>query len=283
MPKPRMRDIEPQIIELYNKDYSVRQVAEKLGVSGCKVSTTLHRVGVIRTVREGLRLAREQGTVMGFQGKTHTEKTKELISMRTKEGMTPEVRAYLSKVNSGRQQSEESKEKKSIAMLKLWADPEYKEETRKRMLGLHHSNMLGNTNALGYRHTKEAKIRMAALSLEKWQNPDFVAKIMKVRGVRPNRPEQFLIAFFRTHSLPFKYVGDGQVILGGKCPDFINIDGKKQLIELFGTYWHEPSEVATKAKHFQQFGFELLVVWEDELDNQGKLLKKVKQFIRRKE
>jgi len=96
--------------------------------------------------------------------------------------------------------------------------------------------------------------------------------------LKPNQSEQFLIDLFKEHNLPFKYVGDGQVALGGKYPDFINTDGKKQLIEFFGIYWHPLFDIAKRTEHFRQYGFSLLVIWEDELDNPKRLLMKVKKF-----
>jgi len=100
---------------------------------------------------------------------------------------------------------------------------------------------------------------------------------------KPNRSEQFLIDFFQSHNLPFRYVGDGEFILGGLCPDFLNTNGRKQLIELFGQYWHDVSDVAIRTKHFAQYGFLLLVIWEDKLEDEARLLRKVKTFAGRKE
>jgi len=119
-----------------------------------------------------------------------------------------------------------------------------------------------------------------------WQNPEFRTKAMKatLKGLwkRPTRPEQFLIDFFKEHNLPFRYVGDGEVVFGGKCPDFINTNGQKQLIELFGTFWHPLFDVAKRTEHFREYGFSLLIIWEDELEDEARLLKKVKTFTRRK-
>ena len=60
------------------------------------------------------------------------------------------------------------------------------------------------------------------------------------------------------------YNGSGVqgVVLGGKIPDFVNVNGKKSVIEVFGTYWHSEEEVEEKIKHYKQFGFDCKVVWE---------------------
>lgn len=114
-----------------------------------------------------------------------------------------------------------------------------------------------------------------------WQDPEYVAKQIKARNIKPNYPEQVLIKLFAEHKLPFKFVGDSEFILGGRCPDFLNTDGKKQVIELFGTYWHKLFDVAQRTEHYRQYGFQVLILWEEELDNPERLLKKVKKFARR--
>lgn len=64
---------------------------------------------------------------------------------------------------------------------------------------------------------------------EKWKDSEFVRKQMNSRGVRPTKPEKLLNKILRKILLnEYKYVGDGEVILGGLCPDFININGQKK-------------------------------------------------------
>ena len=77
--------------------------------------------------------------------------------------------------------------------------------------------------------------------------------------------------------MPFKFVGGGEVWLGNRNPDFINTNGKKQVIELFGTYWHPVFDVANRIEHYKQYGFACLIIWEDELADLSKLTKKIKR------
>lgn len=99
-------------------------------------------------------------------------------------------------------------------------------------------------------------------------------------GKKPTKPERELTELISSNKLPFKYVGNGEFILGGKCPDFLNVNGKKQLIELFGTYWHPIFDVAKRTEHFRQYGFKTLIIWEDELRNNNKVIRKIKSFSR---
>ena len=109
-----------------------------------------------------------------------------------------------------------------------------------------------------------------------WQNPDFVKKQMKARNVTPNKTELWLERFINK-ILPneYKFVGDGEFILGGKCPDFLNINGKKKLIELYGDYWHKGQEPQDRIDYFKKYGFNTLIIWESELKD----ILKLKQTI----
>jgi len=128
-------------------------------------------------------------------------------------------------------------------------------------------------------YSPEGRLKRSQSAKRRWRNPDYVRRVMAKH--QPNKPEQQLIALIEAHHLPFKYVGNGEFILGGKCPDFLNTDGKKQLIELFGTYWHPVFDVAKRTEHFRSYGFSTLCIWEDELQDEAKTLKKIKQFARR--
>ena len=101
---------------------------------------------------------------------------------------------------------------------------------------------------------------------------------------KPTEPERRLIEIMERHDLPFKYVGNGKVILGGFCPDFINVNGEKQVIEVFGDYWHTGAVKnwnqleGGRIHHYAKFGFKTLILWENELTNEEKVIKKIKQL-----
>ncbi len=113
-----------------------------------------------------------------------------------------------------------------------------------------------------------------------------------LRGLKlkPNKPETFLLNLIQENNLPFQYVGDGKVIIGGRCPDFICISSKKVIL-LHGDYWHylkqkklnppltrEQVEEADKT-HYKNFFFDCLIIWEHELKNPNLVINKLKNFI----
>lgn len=52
-----------------------------------------------------------------------------------------------------------------------------------------------------------------------------------------------------------------------KNPDFIvrPVNKTKQVIEIFGRYWHKPEEEAELIEKYRQAGYDCLVLWEDEV------------------
>ncbi len=91
------------------------------------------------------------------------------------------------------------------------------------------------------------------------------------------QPEMVFEDICTKHSLPFHYVGDGSLWIGDNRklnPDFIEANGKKIIVEIFGDYWHNPSlnpkiqEAATleyRKRHYNRYGWESFFIWEHEL------------------
>ncbi len=106
-------------------------------------------------------------------------------------------------------------------------------------------------------------------------------KMMVGEHKKPNKLEKRLIELIDGNNLPFKYVGNWEFILGGKCPDFLSTDGKKLLIELFGNYWHTikaRETVEERVARFREHGFETLVLWEKEMDDERLIVDKIRRF-----
>jgi len=103
----------------------------------------------------------------------------------------------------------------------------------------------------------------------------------------PNKPERRLRnGLNKMFPGEYKFVGDGKTFIGGKCPDFINVNGQKKIIELFGTFWHSKKMTGMsrkeyeeqRIKHFAKYGFRTLVIWQKELENIKKLKRKLIEF-----
>lgn len=166
------------------------------------------------------------------------------------------------------------KNKKRIEKLKT---PEFKMKMRKQS-----ENLWKNSQ---YRE----KIRTGVKKV--WLNPMYreatLKKIFEGRKIKPNKAEIKLDNLLQ-QKFPneWKYVGDGYTWIVGKNPDFLNINGQKKLIELFGDYWHSEKLIgltkqqaeSLRVNHFAKYGFKTLIVWEHELKNPNQVTNKIKQF-----
>ena len=75
-------------------------------------------------------------------------------------------------------------------------------------------------------------------------------------------------------------MGDYGLWIGRKNPDFLGTDGRKQVIEMFGLWWHDLSIHPNRPTNYEKYGFTCLILWEDEVwcDVEG-VVEKVRTFI----
>jgi len=146
-------------------------------------------------------------------------------------------------------------------------------------------SLKGNQNNKG-KHWKLSELtrkKFAEVSKRRWQNPCYKEKtvkaIMKAICKSPNNSEQSLNMYL-TKILPneYQFVGNGQFILGGKCPDFINMNGQKKIIELYGEHWHDAHEEQERIEYFKHFGYSSLIIWTKELTELEKLRDTILKF-----
>ena len=118
-------------------------------------------------------------------------------------------------------------------------------------------------------------------------NPEYLKKMLSFS--KPNKVELFLNNLLQKEfPNQWKFVGNGDLIIGGKCPDFINVNGhREKIIELFGEYWHKDrknikvSYNRTKEgtiKHYKKFGFDTCVIWCKELKTPKLVIERIRAF-----
>lgn len=123
-----------------------------------------------------------------------------------------------------------------------------------------------------------------------WRDPEFVLKQLKARGVKPNKIELYLENILNSHLPDYKYNGDGRlgIALAGLVPDFVNVNGRKEIIEVFGDYWHQlkspkwhQTEIG-RIMAYNSVGWNCLVIWEHELKEltEEQVINKIKFFFR---
>jgi len=80
----------------------------------------------------------------------------------------------------------------------------------------------------------------------------------------PNNAEMTLFGIMCYLEMKYRYTGNGQFILMGKCPDFVHLSDRK-IIELYGERWHQPEEEPARIALFARSEYHTLVVWQKEL------------------
>lgn len=131
--------------------------------------------------------------------------------------------------------------------------------------------------------------RQAENTKRLWKQGNFVKKQMRARHVHPNKPEKKLTHILERNKFPFHYVGDGEVTIGGLCPDFIHDNGDKKVIELFGRVFHDPDftfrgqirwhqQYWGRMAYYSQFGYRCLIIWDNELVNEEKVVERIKAW-----
>lgn len=213
--------------------------------------------------------------------------------------------------------------KNSEFMKKKWQDPKYRENQKRKRIGKKQSKETiekRRKSNIGKKRSKETieRMRKAAtgrinskemiekirktlagrknpkhskIMFKKWQDTVYKEKqikaIIKGSGVKPNKSENKLDRILRD-LLPNKYLLNvkGDVIIDGKCPDFVSTNSQKKIIELFGNFWHsekivkQPKEKHENQRinHFAKYGYKTLIIWENELEDLEELREKILSF-----
>lgn len=93
------------------------------------------------------------------------------------------------------------------------------------------------------------------------------------------KPELIFETICKNNRLPFHAVGDGQLWIGKNGekqlnPDFIEDNGKRICIEIFGDYWHSPlfnrnmpehGTLDYRKVHYKHYNWKPVFIWETDL------------------
>jgi hypothetical protein len=168
----------------------------------------------------------------------------------------PEYRAKRMKIIEKKWADPKQREKMIANIKKRWSNPEFREK-----------------------RCKEIK--------ELWTKSEYREKVirnsLKGRFKRPTSLERKMIEIIEKNNLPYKYVGNGSFLIGYRSPDFVNINGEKICIETrpkkMCPIWNScsPDEYEKRRKeHYSKFGWNCIVVWEEDFDNENMILEKIK-------
>lgn len=260
----------------------------------------------------------KEGHTPWINGKHHSESTKTKLSLALKGKPNPKVskklkmlykKGKLNTWNKGKTYEQMFSDEKADKIRKKIGDTHrgntpwnkgkvdiYSEKTLKKMskkqllwLKTHKHPMLGKKlTKESIKKMKNTKIT-SGVHKKMWQNPEFVKKMIDSRQIKPNKTEMKLSELIHEVTNDFKYNGDFSqgISIGGRIPDFVNCNGKKQVIEMFGRYWHDPVHNKKIDKRrtyeatlddYKKFGFDCLIIWDVELKNQDTIIEKIRNF-----
>jgi len=152
---------------------------------------------------------------------------------------------------------------------KKWTEKQKKEASIMRS---------GNGNGMfGKHHTEEGKEKIRQTCIRTIKAGKF--------NISPNKLEKALNKLLKK-LLPneYKFVGNFKFWIDGFCPDFVNINGQKKIIELYGDYWHNREDAKKRdrrrIKAYKQYGYQTLIVWEHEFKNIKQIKNKILLFTK---
>ena len=196
-----------------------------------------------------------------------------------------EHRRKLAEAKKGRKLSEITRARMSASQRRYYALPVLGMKRRARMSEVSEGQ---NNPFYGKHHTEATRQKMSNADKELWKNADHAKKMFEAQQHKPNQEELFLDALIQLNFPDeFKYVGDGKVWIEGKNPDWININGKKIVIEYNGFVWgvdipnvgHSLKKDTLKAEHYAKYGFKTINLSRDDL-NERTVVTRIKLFLR---
>ena len=154
-----------------------------------------------------------------------------------------------------------------------------KHHTREAIEKNRQKHMGKNNPNYGKPRPPEVREKIRRSNIEAYKKPEVWKNWLRGTARRPTTPERELIKIIKENHYPLKYVGDGRLNIGNMCPDFIHLSEKK-VVEVFGNYWHDSSEVDERIRNFKKYGYQCLIIWEKEIyNNRNQVISKLERFL----
>ena len=104
-------------------------------------------------------------------------------------------------------------------------------------------------------------------------------EVLRRKKTKSN-PERQVERLLSELGLKYLYVGNWQFSVNGFCPDFKH-KRFRWLIEVYGSYYHKGRKGDVKRiANFLRYGYKILVIWDFELKDAKKLIRKIHKFHR---
>jgi len=251
-------------------------------------------------------------------GRKHSTETKEKISLGVKKWIqnNPEkfreiyekqkgklkhsenFKKKISEIKKGKHQSSATEFKEGHKIPKVWIESmrqkkigissKKQNKTYEELYGFEKAEQIKRQLSEKHKNKRLSEAHKKAISdahKRNFEDENFKHQWASRFHRKPGPAEGKMIELISSSGLPFKYVGDYKLWIGNKNPDFIRTQGKNQVIELFGEYWHQTKSSLKQhqtaegtVEHYKGAGFNCLIIWSRELRNPQQVLQKIKAF-----
>jgi len=197
-----------------------------------------------------------------FFGKVHSEEFKEKISKKFK-GKHHSIQTEFKKGILHLNQRVKFDEQKAIELYKNGNSiKDVSTQLGFKNVSTRIANLIKNLKLSRHKRTIKTKEKMSKSRIE-WMKNNIIFK--------PTQPEKICINLINQLNIPYKYTGDGKFWLENRNPDFVNYNGQKKIIEVYGDYWHNRPDQIEKDKKtleiYSKHGYNTLIIWEKEFKN----------------
>ncbi len=200
--------------------------------------------------------------------------------------LSNETKFKISLKNKGRIKSPEWRRLLSAALKGKKLSDEHREHLRQSHLGIPCTEQV-KAKLREKTHSEKWKAQRSIDSQTLWENPEYIKHVTQGWAQRPNRSELVLEDILNKNFPQFKYNGnyDLGISLNRMIPDFVNVDGKKEVIEVFGDYFHRRNAPWKRSElgrimAFNSIGYRCLVIWASELKKlpEENIVSKIKKW-----
>jgi len=127
------------------------------------------------------------------------------------------------------------------------------------------------------KETNKSLARSSEKMLKNWECVEFAKKVLHRRS--PSKPEQAFIDLCQGKSLPYRFVGNGELLIGRKNPDFVSTENDHKLIEIWGEFYKKRRNPQDLIDFYRSRGYDCIVIYASELECLDTVMLRVQNFL----